>query len=121
MPDFGQSDCGIEIRQALLVFVAGYDDTAVIVEAQSAMMKLEVDEERSQLLVRTCQQPQDGARQLSRLRMPGARQDLAREGAQGPGGGHVSHVRPSLRCLAFDFASWQSVFPNVLFAVFCFP
>jgi hypothetical protein len=70
VPHVGQSNCGIEIRQAALRFVAGDDDTAVIMEAQSAMMKLEVDEERSQLLVQTCQQPQDGARQLSRLCMP---------------------------------------------------
>jgi len=40
---------------------------------------------------------------------------------RGVGGGHVSHVRPSLRDLGFGFASWQSVFPKVLFAVFCFP
>jgi len=49
-----------------------------------------------------------------------ARQDLASQRTQGLGGGHVSHVRPSPRRLAFDFASWQSVFPNVLFLVFCF-
>ena len=50
--------------------------------------------------------------------MPRARQDLARERAQGLGGGHVSHVRPSLRSLAFDFASWQSGFLKALFTVF---
>jgi hypothetical protein len=55
VPHVGQSNCGIEVRQAVVRFVAGYDDTAVIMEGQSAMMKLEVDEERSQLLVRTCQ------------------------------------------------------------------
>jgi hypothetical protein len=54
VPRVGQSNCGIEIRQAL-GFVACYDDPAVIMEAQSAMTKLDVDEERSQLLVRTCQ------------------------------------------------------------------
>jgi hypothetical protein len=47
--------------------------------------------------------------------MPRARQDLARQRPQGLGDGHVSHVRPSLRRLAFDFASWQTVFPKVLF------
>ena len=36
------------------------------------------------------------------------------------GGGHVSHIRPSPRSLGSDFATWQSVFPNVLFLVFCF-
>ena len=50
--------------------------------------------------------------------MPRARQDLARERAQGLGGGHISHVRPSLRGLAFDFASWQSGFPKLLFTVY---
>jgi len=46
VPHAGQSNCGIEIRQAL-GFFACYDDTAVIMEAQSSMMKLDVDEERS--------------------------------------------------------------------------
>jgi len=44
----------------------------------------------------------------------------ARERAQGLGGGHISHVRPSLLGLAFDFATWQSGFPKLLFAVSCF-
>lgn len=37
--------------------------------------------------------------------MPGAGEDLARQAAQGLGGEHVSHVRPSLLCLGLDFAT----------------
>jgi hypothetical protein len=67
-----------------------------------------------------CEQLQDGLRQLTRFGMPGARQNLAGQRAQGLGGGRLSHVRPSLRHLVFDFATWQNGFPKVLFLVFWF-
>ena len=65
-----------------------------------------------------CQELQDDTRQLTRLGMPRARKNLPRQAAQGLGGGHVSHVRPSLRGLAVDFATWQNGFPKLLFLVF---
>jgi hypothetical protein len=61
---------------------------------------------------------QDGLRQLTRFGMPRARKNLARQAAQGLGGGHVSQVRPSLLCLGLDFATWQNGFPKLLFLVF---
>ncbi len=48
-------------------------------------------------LFRTCQKPQDGARQLSRLGMSGARQDLACVRAQGLGGGQRFPASPQRR------------------------
>jgi hypothetical protein len=61
---------------------------------------------------------QDDTRELTRLGMPRARQNLAGQAAEGLGGGRLSHVRPSLSCLGFDFAIWQTGFPKLLFLVF---